>query len=144
VHRREGESLEGLAVGEEDGGLAGLSVVGAVVAVVTDRAVIVGVGDDPAFVVERTADDAEVAVGDRFEVVKIGLDGGVDDLPVLALVVEGDGLHSLLGGMHERLAHVGLGVLGEDFLFAGLEVDGLQGRGVASAAVGHVERPGSC
>ena len=81
----------------------------------------------------------DVAVGHLAQLVEVGLDGGVLELPAGALVGERDGLDGLLGRMEHDAAGVGLLVLGDDGLLAGLEIERGQGAGVAVAAVDQVQ-----
>ena len=52
--------------------------------------------------------ELELAVFDRLEVVPIGLDRRVDNLPLGALVVEGHRLDVLLGRMGQHAADIAL------------------------------------
>ena len=124
-----------LAVGEQELGLLRV----AIVEVVADRAIVHDDADEPLAIVEGAADNFDFAVGDLLEAVKISFDILVEELPLGAVVDEGDALDRVLGGMGHDAADIGEGIFGDEFFLAGFEVDGFQLAGVAAAAIDEVE-----
>ena len=108
------------------------------VAVIDRRGFGGGVGDDPGLVVLGACADAEVAGADRLQRLHVGGDRGIDDLPLVAEVVDRDRLRLVGVRVVDGAGDVGARVLVHQRLRAGGNVDRVKRSGVASARVEEV------
>ncbi len=103
------------------------------IAVIGDRRLGGGVGDDPGFIVEGARGDAEAARADGLERVQVRCDGRVDRLPLVLQVIDRHRLRAPGHRVVEGVVDVGACVLVDQRLRPRAGVDGIQRRGIAAA-----------
>ena len=136
AHRRQRLPIERGTGAEEVAGRAGAPPV----EVEEAWGVVRHVRHDPDIVVQRPADDMQLAWRHAFEVRQVVGHGGIEHPPRLALVGERGSLRHARARVQQHVVQVGAGVLREHGAGAGRDVDRHQRRRVAPAAVGGEER----